>query len=275
MSLLSKATTHLFFVYHSGELAAWSVTPPTAINRLSLNGEESLKISTGHGLNEGFKDAIARLRSAGTTPDFVHWIIADQEAEVLLKSNLLSKEIPWQILNWDWLSGRFALEQTPLKNTPALESQVFTWLVTANEAKEREAMQQALNKEYQSQAEQISQEHTHLKQQNELLRSQNATLQNVDTESLVRFLPALFPRVFTVLGAVDLALLCGRVEPLAIRNPYPEPSEETLYRLQKDFRSLPKTLQKQIVGLVARLPQRKNLKPRSEMRNLIAELEED
>lgn len=72
-----------------------------------------------------------------------------------------------------------------------------------------------------------------LLQENESMRSQNAALQQVDTERLASFLPALFPRVFTVLGAADLALLCGRVEPLAIPNPYPEPSEEALRTLQK------------------------------------------
>lgn len=275
MNLLSKAATHLFFIYHSGELAAWSVTPHKTISRLLISGEEVFKISSPFALGEAHKDALARLRSQGTTPDFVHYIVTNQSAEALLKNNLLTQETPWQILNWEWLSQRFAIAQAPLADTSVLESQVLPWLITANKAKERETMQQALNKEHQNQAEQLAQERAELQQQNEQLRSQNAALQNIDAENLVRFLPALFARVFTVLGAADLALLCGKVEPLAIRNPYPEPSDETLHVLQKDFRSLPKTLQKQIVGLVARLPQRKNLKARSEMRSLVAELEEE
>ena len=110
-------------------------------------------------------------------------------------------------------------------------------------------------------------------EENERLRAMNAALQQVDAENLVRFLPALYPRIFTVLGAADLALLCGRVEPLAIENPYPEPSEETLRILQKDFRNLPAHLQQQIVDFVKRLPQRQKLNPRTEMREIVSELE--
>jgi len=61
--------------------------------------------------------------------------------------------------------------------------------------------------------------------------------------------------------------------PLAIPNPFPEPSEETLRTLQNDFRALPRHLQQQIVGFVARLPQRQKLQPRPEMRDLLYELE--
>ena len=79
--------------------------------------------------------------------------------------------------------------------------------------------------------------------------------------------------MFTVLGAADLALLCGRVDPLSIPNPYPEPSEETLRVLQRDFRALPRQAQREIVGLIERLPQRQKLQPRPEMRELLFELE--
>lgn len=275
MKQASKAPTHVFFIFHSGELAAWSVTPPKSTQRLLLSGEKALSINSSHALTEGFNDALARLRGKGETANFIHWITANSETEQLLKTNLLNKETPWQILSWAWLSQRFALEQAPLVDASLLESQIFPWLVTANKAKERESLQEALAKEHQTESERLAAERAGLQVQNEQLKVQNAALQNVDAENLVRFLPALFPRVFTILGAADLALLCGRVEPLAIRNPYPEPSDETLHVLQKDFRSLPNTLQKQIVGLVARLPQRQQLKPRPEMRSLIAELEED
>ncbi|NLW06007.1 MAG: hypothetical protein GX029_12415 [Pseudomonadaceae bacterium] len=279
MSLTSPVTTHLFFVYYSGQLAAWSVSLPKAINHLMLSGEEILKINSEHGLIEGSKDAFARLRSNGEKADLVHWVISNQEQESLLKSKLLNQDTDqetfnWQVISWEWVSDRLGIDQSPWQNVALLESQVFPWLATANKANERKKMQDALNSEHQTKAGVLVEERASLEQQNELLRSQNAALQSVDTENLVRFLPALFPRVFTVLGAVDLALLCGRVEPLAIRNPYPEPSEETLHVLQKDFRNLPKHLQKQIVALVARLPQRKDLRPRAEMRNLVTELEE-
>ena len=274
MSLLSKTATHLFFVYSGGRLAAWSVTLPQAICRLALSGEEVLKVSSEHSLNEGCKDAVARLRSNGTTASFIHWITVAEDVDSLPKSKLLAKDAHWQVLSWEWLSQRFGAEQNPWQSTALLEDQIFPWLVTANKAKERETMQQALHYEHQSKSEQLAQERAQLERENEALRAQNSALQNVDAENIVRFLPALFPRVFTVLGAADLALLCGRVEPLTIANPYPEPCEETLYVLQKDFRNLPRALQQQVVSLVARLPQRKNLRPRTEMRLLVSELEE-
>lgn len=274
MSLLSKAVTHLFFVYSADQLAAWSVTTPQAIRRLALSGEELLKVRSEHSLNEGCKDAVARLRSDGSAADFIHWITATEDVDSLLKSKPLTKDAHWQILSWEWLSQRFATEEGPWQNIALLEGQIFPWLATANKAKERETMQQALHHEHQSKSAQLAQERDQLELENEALRAQNSALQNVDAENLVRFLPALFPRVFTVLGAADLALLCGRVEPLAIPNPYPEPCEETLHVLQKKFRNLPRALQQKVVGLVAQLPQRNKLRPRAEMRALISELEE-
>ena len=112
-------------------------------------------------------------------------------------------------------------------------------------------------------------------QENDHLRAQNAALQQVDAERLVSFLPALFPRVFTAIGPADLALLCGRTEPLALPNPYPEPTEETLRTLQKRFRALSQEWQRQIVRFVADLPQRQKLQPRPEMRELVRDLEEN
>lgn len=146
--------------------------------------------------------------------------------------------------------------------------------MTVDDALERQQMKDALEREHQSESERLAAERSHLRRENQRLQAQNAALQQVDAEQLLRFLPALFSRVFTILGAVDLALLCGRVEPLSIPNPYPEPSEETLRTLQKHFRALPRELQARIVRFVAHLPQRQKLAPRPEMRELISELEE-
>ena len=275
MTLKKTATTHLFFVYSSNQLAAWSISLPNKINRLPLNGEDIFNVNSDHALQEATKDAFSRLRSKGQQADIIHWITTNQDQISLIKSKVINQGFTnWQILNWSWLSQRFAVEQDPWRAITTLEEKIFPWLATANKANERKKIQETLQREHQTKAEELAQERADLEKQNEQLRAQNEALQNIDAENLVRFLPALFPRVFTVLGATDLALLCGRVEPLAIRNPYPEPSGETLYVLQKDFRNLPKNLQKEIVSLVARLPQRKDLRPRAEMRNLVTELEE-
>lgn len=113
------------------------------------------------------------------------------------------------------------------------------------------------------------------KSQNERLRAQNEALRQVDGERLLTYLPALFPRVFTELSGADLALLTGRVEPYPIPNPYPEPSPETLHTLQRGFRALPREHQREIVGFIAHLPQRQQLRPRPEMQDLVRELESE
>lgn len=87
----------------------------------------------------------------------------------------------------------------------------------------------------------------------------------------MRFLPVTSPTHLYLWQPIS-PLLCGRVEPLDIQNPCPEPSEET-YVLQKDFRNLPAHLQQQIVDFVKRLPQRQKLNPRTEMREMVSELE--
>ena len=147
------------------------------------------------------------------------------------------------------------------------------WLITADDAAQRQHRQQARESEHHSETERLAAERAALAQENDHLRTQNTALQQVDAERLASFLPALFPRVFTVLGPTDLALLCGRATPLSIPNPYPEPSEETLRTLQRRFHALPHELQKQIVGFVAPLPQRQKLQPRPEMRELVQSLE--
>ncbi|MGD9889287.1 MAG: hypothetical protein AB7S56_08500 [Halothiobacillaceae bacterium] len=112
-----------------------------------------------------------------------------------------------------------------------------------------------------------------LEKTNQTLRARLDMMQPLETEKLLSYLPALYLHVFSVIGAADLALLAGRVEPLAIPSPYPEPSAETLHRKQREFRLLSKEEQARIVRLVSVHHHR--LQPRAEMQTLMSELMQD
>ncbi|MEF3193609.1 MAG: hypothetical protein K6346_05315, partial [Halothiobacillaceae bacterium] len=246
-----------------------------------LHGQNRLEIRDADGLKAACEDVAERLRGDGQGLVQVH-CLADAKGRPLCCAALSGAEIEfpgrpaWQIMAWEWLAARFGWgEASPWDSELQLKNQLMPWLFSAEEAAERQRMYQTLAREHASEMERLAAERDALERENRRLSERNAALQQVDAERLVTFLPALYAHVFTVLGAADLALLCGRVEPLPIPNPYPEPSDETLHTLQKGFRALPRALQKQIVGFVARLPQRQKLQPRPEMRELVRELEQN
>lgn len=269
---------HLVLVLLAGELAAWRLEPGSAPQPVLLLGQARLPVKK-QDIADAYLDVSVRLRDEGIAVGALHWV-ADAEGRVMWASSQSKPQAfpdsPWQLLAWECLAGRFGMDSAKPWATPdLLESVLLPWIATADDATERRHMQEALASEHHTEAERLAGERSRLQQENERLRSQNAALQQVDAERLVSFLPALFPRVFTVLGVADLALLCGRVEPLSIPNPYPEPSEETLRTLQMDFRALPRELQRHIVRFVSRLPQRQKLQARPEMRDLLRQLEQD
>lgn len=90
-------------------------------------------------------------------------------------------------------------------------------------------------------------------------------LRESDLERLATYLPALYEHFFGIVPPTDLALLCGKVTPPQVPNPWPEPAPETLRKLQANFRALPKGVQRQIVNVAKSLPQAPRLKPRVEM----------
>jgi len=260
-------------------LAAWYLVPPAAPRRLLVHGEQSPRLGTPEALVSAYQDIAGRLQGEGHNPGAVHWLLDEAARRLWTQAQPQPNPPPlqavvWQSICWEWLVPRFGLDVAqPWGAIGMFEREVLPWLVTANDAAERRQMQQARERQHLGETERLAAERGLLQQENQHLRAQNAALQRADAEQLVSFLPALFGRVFTVLGAADLALLCGRIEPLTIPNPYPEPSEETLRAMQKNFCALPPALQQQIVGFVARLPQRQKLQPRPEMRELIHELE--
>lgn len=269
--------THLVLVLLAGQLSAWAVSTVAPAQALPLQGQPQLPVSTAPLLAGALNDVRERLEGEGTDPVALHWLLDDSGrrlATAVCARDGDGLSMPWQMLDWHWLAKRFGLPADASPGSEHLQHEVLPWLACNDGSEERQQQRDALHREHEDEAQRLQSERSRLQLDNERLRAQNQAVQRVDAERLVSFLPALFPRVFTLIGPVDLALLCGRLEPLAIPNPYPEPSEETLRVLQKRFRDLPRGLQQQVVDFVAHLPQRQRLVVRAEMRGLVTELEE-
>lgn len=255
-------------------LRAWEVMPAMRARALLLHGEPCITVDSTENLCGAWHDLMARLHDEDCTPSHVYWLLDDagktQWLNAVRHDSALTQPA-WQVLAWDWLATRFSLAANAYRQ---VEDEVLPWLVSLSAVTEQQQQKRALVRAHEDEASRLAVERQQLQQANERLRAQNAALQRVDAEHLLTYLPALYPRVFTHLGAVDLAALCGKVEPFNIPNPYPEPSDETLRTLQQQFRSLPIDRQKQIVRFVRDLPQRQKLTARPEMRARITELEE-
>lgn len=269
--------TSLVLCVFANQLVAYLLIPDKSPELVLVQGQDYLPISTSQSLVMGCADVAERLKGDGVDLALVHYL-ADFEGRRLLLDGQSHPGFPewpiWQLFAWEWLSTRFGLGSFAVNDCLTwLKNELAPWLLTVDSAIERQQMQAILVREYQDESARLAAERLQLQRENEALRAQNAALQQIDAEHLLRFLPALFPRIFTVIGAADLALLSGRVEPLQIPNPYPEPSEETLRILQRNFCALPSRLQQQIVNFVANLPLRNKLQVRPEMRELFSELE--
>ena len=252
------------------QLAAWTIQA-TKATRVNIEGQPILPVPSTEALRVGWVDLSERLRGEGIKPEVIYWLVDQASHDVL--SLPATSPAPCRCISWEWLAQRLGLEDSPLLDAKGtLEGLILPWLNAADDAGERQRMQETLALEHRSEAERLAAERLQLQQENERLRAQNAALRQVDTEYLTSFLPAFFPHVFTLLGPSDLALLNGRVEPLAIPNPYPEPSEGAVRELQKKFRNLPRALQQQIVKFIDHLPHLPELRMRTEMRELANEL---
>lgn len=260
----------LVILYAQQRLAAWYLAAAQAPARLRIQGQDQLDAATAQTLVSAYADLAARLQDHCVQQ--IHWLLDPPSRAVWAQSLPMLETFPgtpdWQMLSWPIQAERLGWGQTaPWGLLELIESELLPQLAASSGAAEQ------LIIEHHSQSERLAAERAALQLENQRLSAQNAALRQVDAERLASYLPALFARVFTVLGAADLALLCGRLEPLNLPNPYPEPSAETLHTLQKNFRALPLALQRQIVGSVSLLPQRRQLQARPEMRDLIHELE--
>jgi hypothetical protein len=265
----------LILVLHGKELSAWQVDPTGKPKSLPIKDEARLSVPSLEKLESALADIAERLRGDGVVVAHTHWI-ADAAGRAWCAACATQTEplANWQLLGWEWLADRFGLGSArPRDAVESFTDVVLPWLISADDAVQRQSLRRARENEHLSEADRLKAERAALEKENQHLRDQNGALQQVNLERLVSFLPALFPRVFTVLGPADVALLCGRVEPPSLPNPFPEPSEETLRTLQRRFRALPMDQQRQFVRFVAALPQRQKLEPRPEMREWVQELE--
>lgn len=261
----------IIVLLHTQQLAAWQTLPGQSPAALPIKGETLLTVRDPRALADAYQDMADRLNGNDTPIDPQHtlWLADASGRQACSDAQLAAWTLPWE-----WLAQRFGLgTASPWEERDTLHQHILPWLITADDRAQRQHLQQLRQSEHRSETARLAAERNALARDNEHLRAQHAAVQQVDTERLLTFLPALFARVFTVIGAADLALLSGRIEPVSLPNPYPEPAEETLRTLQKRFRALPRSLQQQIVGFVTPLPQRQKLQPRPEMRELINELE--
>lgn len=273
---MSKVTDHLVLVVNNGNISAWHLVAGKSPKNIRIQNEISFGITSAGDIVSALGDVKDNIEGIGLSIDHYHWL-ADRQARLQLAkprylADLFSEGADWQLVSLDWLAGRFGHKASDL-TTRFIEQELLPWLITADDAAERKQMKSALERDHASESERLLDERVAMKQENSRLHTQNAALRQVDKERLATYLPAIFSRVFTILGATDLALLCGSVEPLSIPNPYPEPSIEALRVLQRQFRSLPLSAQLEIVQLVQGLPHRQRLTVRPEMRELIYELE--
>ncbi|MCG5525882.1 hypothetical protein LRB11_13220 [Ectothiorhodospira haloalkaliphila] len=262
----------------SGRSGIWHIQT-NGLNTLHpIKGEDKPLASQPGFLVEALEEALERTCLTDTAS--VQWVVdvggAALFAKAIEKEKLAEKlgQHHWQVLAWSCLNDRFALSAPdPWACETTWHSEVLPWLACAQARKLDQQITEALHREYQDRRTELDAELDRLRVENQTLARKNAALQRVDVEVLLAYLPALYEKVFGVLGATDLALLCGKIEPPSLLNPYPEPSPETLYVKQQDFRALPRARQHEIVAFIHRLPQRQRLSVRPEMRLLVQEVE--
>ncbi|KAB7676159.1 hypothetical protein PCI56_08225 [Plesiomonas shigelloides subsp. oncorhynchi] len=260
-------------------LAAWQILSQGAVHAVPIEGEsEWLPIGESPSrVAQSISDLDERLgRSAPL------WLIYDSNSQEMLESAIPQlvmhlKGRNWQILSYDIQQARFGAgeHETGLPPRDWIAQEWLPILFAVDDFSERERIREATRLQHDQLSEQMLEKRQQLERENERLKRQALALRTVDAERLLTFLPALFPRVFSVINGRDLALLTGRIEPYDLQNPYPEPSEETLFTLQRRFKALTREHQLQIIALMAELPQRQHLKPRPEMREWVLLLESE
>ena len=273
---MSSNTPTLILLLLDRSLAAWLARQGEVPRDLPIEGEVGwFRCETPDELIQALGDLRSRLDNE-LGSGFQLELLYDEGSRELLTKALPKLATPltacaWEILRWEPLAARCGglVDTSTLPSRDWIVQHALPLLLASDAARARRQMQEGAQREHASLTEQLQAERVQLQQENDKLRAQNDALRQVDAERLIVYLPALFPRVFTVIGGQDLALLTGRPEPYALPNPYPEPSPEILDTLQHDFRALPRELQRQIVAFINRLPQSQKLKPRPEMRALV------
>jgi hypothetical protein len=195
-------------------------------------------------------------------------IYTDDSLELIHEFSSWDSPKSW---HWQWLRWAAFMGSSPIPNLESLRQVIIPELLQhfTRSTNDHEPMRLGSSQETicsSSDDRDIS----ILEEKIRLLEEKLRSINQVDCERLLTYLPALYRRVFTVIGPVDLAMLCGRVEPFNIPSPYPEPSDETLRQLQRQFLALPLEKQLEIIGFSSRLSLR--LEVRREMQEIVFRL---
>jgi len=274
--------SNLVFLLAEKKLTAWRFSAHAAAIPVLLLGAQQLNVYNAEDLSAAWNDANERLQGEEITPCSVHWVLDRAGLALWTQKPPHAQQSThdrhhsinvWQVLALEWVL-ECVKPQTPTAQLSDdwIQFELIPWLLNTGKNPEEKSSHKLLDGEPENEAS-LLEEYRRLLEENGQLHLQNTAMQTIDPERLVRFLPALFQRAFTIIGAVDLAILCGRITPFNLPNPYPEPSDETLRTLQQQFRSLHIERQKQIIQFVRELPQRQKLTPRPEMYGLVRELE--
>ncbi len=283
--MTSSDTSSLILFLVQEHLTAWFSESHGIPQAQPIEGESGwLRCQQAQSLVQFVGDLQTRLSEKLSTSFRLEFVYDRQSRKILEESlrlpqlqALLEKSL-WEIQRLEILTSKAGVDLPCTDSLPPkdwVQDNLLLILLLGSDRQERERLQEAVQQEHQNFKEELRREREQLLQENQILRAQNAALRTVDMELLVSYLPALFPRIFTLIGAADLAMLTHRVEHYVLPNPYPEPSPETLHTMQRQFRDLPRETQRQIVGFVSNLPQRQQLRPRQEMQELVLELERE
>ncbi|MGL5040158.1 MAG: hypothetical protein ACRC6D_08610 [Aeromonas sp.] len=276
-SYTSSRTLVVLLLQH--HLAAWQAALQQPLQDLPIEGEKNW-LPTGENasiLPQSLADLDERLASRLPLV-----LVYDAASQPMLEGALAQlvtqlKGRPWQVLCYEQLQARVgsAPHHADLPSRDWLAQHLLPLLLASDDVNEREHIQAATRELHTTLSEQMQAERQKLERENVRLKNRLSALQTIEAEHLITYLPALFARVFSLVSGRDLALLTGRVEPYNLPNPYPEPCPKTLHVLQRDFIALPREIQQQIVDFIAKMPQRGELEPRFELRELILDLEKE
>lgn len=252
----SVVSQELILILADGYLLALKRTGDALPTFCPIHAEEGWQqIKNAKTMKSALQDIHSRF---GAQAGNIYLIYTDDSKEPLREFSSWDAPKSW---HWQWLRWTAFMGNSPIPNLESLRKSIvpkllqrFTGGTDRHELIKPETSQEELC------TTRDDQEILLLEQKIRILQDKLESIDQVDCERLLTYLPALYRRAFTVIGPVDLAMLCGRVEPFNIPSPYPEPSAETLHQLQRQFLALPLEKQQEIVGFTSRLPKRLELR---------------
>lgn len=244
------------------------------IQPLTILGDDTTSVQKPETLGHAANEALQRTSLPSTA--LVHWVL-DADGRQLFAKALGTGALPtphWQVWDWHWLGARWGIQApNPWSIEDTWQQSILPWIFEAEQRCLAEAQHAALEQAFAQTRAEHEQTLAALRAENERLRAHNLAYKQMDMERLMSYLPALFEAVFTTLAPTDIALLCGRLEPMNLPNPYPEPAGDTLQALQQRFLALAPAHQREIIAWVHALPHRQKLKVRPAMRDIVQAIE--